>query len=208
MKELKNRIKGLSAILLAVSLALCLVVRFSGANVSAEIAEVIIIDASVTEGTTDNGYSVKYAIDNKFVTSSLSITGGMFVIDAGNDKIEGNISYEHPYSYNGTNYYSSASINNDGSQYSGFMITAGSYEEVGEYKNKYYSFTVQFVKEPEYVSNTAVGAIGVGTYYLTRRNEYSFSGTGTYKVQGDPTVYQFKEFCVPSDGTYTILLTD
>ena len=134
MKELKNRIKGLSAILLAVSLALCLVVRFSGANVSAEIAEVI-IDASVTEGTTDNGYSVKYAIDNKFVTSSLSITGGMFVIDAGNDKIEGNISYGYPYSYNGTNYYSSASINNDGSQYSGFMITDGSYvEDSNNYK--------------------------------------------------------------------------
>lgn len=201
MKELKNRIKGLSAILLAVSLALCLVVRFSGANVSANIADVITIDASATDSITGNGYSVKYAIDNKIVTSSLSITGGTFVLVGNNDIIKSNITYDNGADNGASDTASHYKAELSGTYYAGFMITGA---EKFSSDPLIYHFTVQFVKEPEFASGSA-GTIGVGTYFLTRENAYSFSGEGTYKVQGDPTVYQFKEFCVPSDGTYTIL---
>lgn len=199
MKELKNRIKGLSAILLAVSLALCLVVRFSGVRASAEKVEQINIDY-----TSDGVATVTSAINNKTVTKGLNVSGGTFVL-VGNNDIKNNIIYDNGTSDTGTSdtgASDTASHNKaelSGTDYAGFMITNDSAN------GSKHTFTIQFVKEPEYASNTAVGAIGVGTYYLTMRNAYSFSGTGTYKVQGDPTVYQYNLFCVPSDGTYTIL---
>ena len=119
------------------------------------------------------------------------------MIVAANDDIGNNITYGSGVQYNSTTYYQYATIKD--SEYSGFMITNGSYVEYGY--NKYYSFTVQFVKEP-----ATTGAIGVGTYYMTSGREYSFpGGSSTYKVQGDPTVYHSTSFYVPSEGTYTIL---
>lgn len=200
MKELKNRIKGLSAILLAVSLALCLVVRFSGVRASAEKVEQINIDY-----TSDGVATVTSAINNKTVTKKLYVSGGTFVLVGNNDIIRNNIIYDNGTSDTGTSDTGASDTAShykaelSGTDYAGFMITNDSANGIE------HTFTIQFVKEPEYVSDTAVRAIGVGTYYLTIGNGYSFSGTGTYKVKGDPTVYQFKEFCVPSDGTYTIL---
>lgn len=199
MKELKNRIKGLSAILLAVSLALCLVMRFSGVRASAEIKGSITID---TDTYGPSSYKLKDAIDNKIVTKQLFVSGGFLVIAAANDDVVSNISYGTSEQYNSTTYYKYAQINSN-SGYSGFTITDGSCVEDGN--NKYYSLTVQFVKEPETASGSNMGAIGVGTYYMTAERQYSFpSGSSTHKVQGDPTVYYAKDFYVSSSGTYTI----
>ena len=169
MKELKNRIKGLSAILLAVSLALCLVVRFSGVRASAEKVEQIIIDY-----TSDGVATVTSAINNKTVTKKLYVSGGTFVLVGNNDIIKNNIIYDNETSDTGASDTASHyKAELSGTDYAGFMITNDSAN------GREHTFTIQFVKEPEYVSNTAVGAIGVGTYYLTRGNGYSFSGTGT-----------------------------
>lgn len=190
MKELKKRIKGLSAILLAVSLALCLVVRLSGVRASAEIKEFIKIDTSTYEGY--NQYTLQDAIDKKIITKELSVSGGSLVIEKGSDSITDNIVYGETIEKDGITSYTNATIKN--SSYDGFMITGA------RNVNDIYYFTVQFVKQP-----STVGDVGVGTYYMTPGRPYSFPSGSTHKVQGDPTVYYYTSFYVPSDGTYTIL---
>ena len=186
MKELKKRIKGLSAILLAMSLALCLVVRFSGVSVSAEIKDSIKIYTSTYERA--NLYTLQDAIDKKIITKELSVSGGALVIEKGSDSITDNIAYG-PIKEEG--YYMYATIKN--SSYDGFMITGA------RNVNDLYYFTVQFVKQP-----STVGDVGVGTYYMTPGRPYSFPSGSTHKVQGDPTVYYGTSFYVSSSGTYTI----
>ncbi len=195
MKELKKRIKGLSAILLAVSLALCLVVRFSGVRASAEIKGLITIGDNI-DGI-ENQYTDDEAIAQKIITRELYVSGGTFSISG---DVSGKITC-HGSDGSVLDTYSNISyaVINTASGYDGFMITSSNKQT--ESDTTKYTFTLQFVKEP-----STVGDVGVGTYYMTYGRGYSFpSGSSTHKVQGDPTVYHSTLFYVPSDGTYTIL---
>ena len=194
MKELKKRIKGLSAILLAVSLALCLVVRFSGVRASAGIKDSITIGDSTVE--ISDQYTAEDAIAKKIITQKLSVTGGTFSISG---DVSGKIIYcdSDDKQVNGDSNFLYAKID-AASGYNGFMVT-GSNKQTESGTTKY-TFTLQFVKEP-----STGGDVGVGTYYMTPGTQYSFPSGSTHKVQGDPTVYHSTLFYVPSDGTYTIL---
>lgn len=194
MKELKKRIKGLSAILLAVSLALCLVVRLSGVRASAEIKDSITIYTSTY--TDINYYTDEEAIAQKIITRKLYVSGGTFSISG---DVSGKIIC---YGSDGGKVAADSTISyaeiNTASGYDGFMIT-GSNKQTESDTTKY-TFTLQFVNEP-----STVGGVGVGTYFMTSGTPYSFpSGSSTHKVQGDPTVYYGTSFYVSSSGTYTI----
>lgn len=193
MKELKKRIKGLSAILLAVCLALCLVVRFSGVSVSAEIKDSITIGDNTVE--ISDQYTAEDAIAQKIITRKLSVTGGTFSISG---DVSGKIIYcdSEDKKVDVDSNFSYAKINT-ASGYDGFMITSSNKQtESGATK---YTFTLQFVKQP-----STEGGVGVGTYYMTSGTQYSFPSGNTHKVQGDPTVYYGASFYVSSSGTYTI----
>lgn len=215
MKELKKRVKGLSAILLAVCLALCLVVRFSGVSASAEGTQISVDDNGY------NGNTIITACENMEFSEvgaglkrDANSSGGFFAIEyeTGNsDNMEkylqlGTKSITDDNSK--TEYYDSVKISQTlPTQYKSIKITActkvtyinddgvTSDAQANDY-HPIYKLTFAWVP------NTT---ISVGqTVSLTTGTQYSFSGTGTYKVQGDPTVYHATDFYVSQDGTYTI----
>ena len=208
MKELKKRIKGLSAILLAVCLALCLVVRFSGVRASAAVIKTgnydTLLEKCMGEEFSAVGDGLEYGS-----------SGGYFAIEyeTGNsDNMEKYLQLGTKRITNDnskTEYYDSVKISQTlPTQYKSIKITA--YEPVTKLNedgteavdvldaDNYRLYKLTFA----WVPNTTI-SIGQ-TVSLTTGTQYSFSGTGTYKVQGDPTVYHATDFYVSQDGTYTI----
>lgn len=208
MKELKKRIKGLSAILLAVCLALCLVVRFSGVSVSA--TEIITTGNSHTKlegcvgkefsaigdglqyGSSGGHFAIEYETGNSYNMEEYLQLGEAFIAD--DDK---------------TKYYESVKIKNDlPAQYKSIKITACT--EVIYTNDDGVTVTPKdgdswsiYQLTFAWVPNTTI-SIGQ-TVSLTTGMQYSFpSGSSTHKVQGDPTVYYGTSFYVSSSGTYTI----
>lgn len=211
MKELKKRIKGLSAILLAVCLALCLVIEMSGVKVSAGTIK--------TGNGSENHTPLEKCVGLTFsaVGDGLEYgsSGGYFAIEyeTGNsDNMEKYLTFGNERTANDdeTKYYGSVKVtsNNFPTQYKSIKITA--YEPVTKLNedgteavdvldaDNYRLYKLTFA----WVPNTTI-SIGQ-TVSLTTGTQYSFSGTGTYKVQGDPTVYHATDFYVSQDGTYTI----
>ena len=207
MKELKKRIKGLSAILLAVSLALCLVVRLSGVRASA--AGIIktgyyntMLEKCVGEEFSAIGDGLEYGS-----------SGGCFAIEyeTGNsDNMQKYLQLGEKHitdDNNKTEYYDNVKINEAlPTQYKSIKITACTkvtYTNDGEtFEPQAYDGESIYKLIFAWVPNTTI-SIGQ-TVSLTTGTQYSFSGTGTYKVQGDPTVYHATDFYVSQDGTYTI----
>ena len=201
MKELKKRIKGLSAILLAMSLALCLVVRFSGVRASA--AGIIKTGESDTKLVDCVGKEFSAVNDGLERGSS----GGYFAIDYKPDDedikeylIGGNSRITN----DGSNitYYDGAKVENAlPPKYKSIKITACTKVANTNEADGYPIYKLTFA----WVPKTTTISIGQ-TVSLTTGTQYSFpSGSSTHKVQGDPTVYHSTLFYVPSDGTYTIL---
>lgn len=198
MKELKNRIKGLSAILLAVSLTLCLVMRFSGVKASAAIQKMDTL--TIASSTTNGNYSADDAM-NQIFAKILSVTGGTFSISgdvSGKIKCYGSDGSEVTEVTAGS-ILSRAEINTE-SGFTHFMITGSNKQTM--FGNTTYTFTLQFVNAPD-----NEGTLDAGTYYLFADYNYKFSDSGSsYMVQGDPTVYKTElPFVVGSDGNQTIL---
>lgn len=193
MKELKKRIKGLSAILLAVSLALCLVVRFSGVKASAAIRKMDTL--TIAPSTTGDNYSADDAM-NQIFAKKLSVTGGTFIISG---DVEGKIDYYRGNEVSSIDSFDSVKINTE-SGFTHFMIT--SYRTQSTSNNKTYNFELKFVNAPDNGD-----ALDAGTYYLFATDNYMFSNSeSSYMVQGDPTVYKTElSFVVGSDGYQTIL---
>ena len=142
-------------------------------------------------------------------------SGGYFAIEyeTGNsDNMEKYLTFGNERTANDdeTKYYGSVKVtsNNFPTQYKSIKITA--YEPVTKLNedgteavdvldaDNYRLYKLTFA----WVPNTTI-SIGQ-TVSLTTGTQYSFSGTGTYKVQGDPTVYHATDFYVSQDGTYTI----
>lgn len=210
MKELKKRIKGLSAILLAVCLALCLVVRFSGVRASA--AEIIKTgrDNTLLEYCEGKEFS---AIGDGLQYGS---SGGYFAIDykSGNDDIKKYLIVENTKkTTDGSNitYYGGVKISDDlPTQYKSIKITTCTKvtytnTDGNEAEAKADDYCSIYKLTFAWVPKTTTISIGQ-TVSLTTGTQYSFpSGSSTHKVQGDPTVYHSMFFYVPSDGNYTIL---
>ena len=209
MKELKKRIKGLSAILLAMSLALCLVVRFSGVSVSA--AEIITTGNSHTKleecvekefsavndglerGSSGGYFAIEYETGNSYNMEEYLQLGEAFIADDGK-----------------TEYYDSVKILKAlPTQYKSIKITRctevnytsdDGVPVVPKADDTYPICKLTFA----WVPKTTTISIGQ-TVSLTTGTQYSFpSGSSTHKVQGDPTVYYGTSFYVSSSGTYTI----
>lgn len=208
MKELKKRIKGLSAILLAVCLALCLVVRFSGVRASAA--------GIITTGIND--IQLEKCVGEEFSAIGDGLqygsSGGYFAIEyeTGNsDNMEEYLQLSETYTANDnkTEYYESVEIAKTlPTQYKSIKITrctevnytsddgvpvaplAGDYCPICK---------LTFA----WVPKTTTISIGQ-TVSLTTGTQYSFPSGSTHKVQGDPTVYYGTSFYVSSSGTYTI----
>lgn len=208
MKELKKRMKGLSAILLAMSLALCLVVRLSGVSVSAAQMYTVGIDKASSEKTIQECEGVIFSEvgDGLEKTSS----GGNFALGDGNlDAFKEYLNFTEGGTANDnkTKYYTKVEVksSNFPSQYKSIKITDcnkvtnadGTSDALdGDY---YPIYQLTFA----WVPNTTI-SIGQ-TVSLTTGTQYSFpSGSSTHKVQGDPTVYYGTSFYVSSSGTYTI----
>lgn len=208
MKELKKRIKGLSAILLAVCLALCLVVRFSGVSVSAA--------GIIKTGEYDTKLEECVGKEFSAIGDGLQYgsSGGYFAIDykTGDEDIKeyliGGNSSITDYGSNIT-YYDGAKVENAlPDEYKAIIITActkvtytnddgGTSDALAVDYWPIYKLTFAWVP------NTTI-SIGQ-TVSLTTGTQYSFpSGSSTHKVQGDPTVYYGTSFYVSSSGTYTI----
>lgn len=207
MKELKKRIKGLSAILLAMSLALCLVVRFSGVRASA--AEIIETGESHTklEDCEEKEFS---AIGDGLQRGS---SGGYFAIEykSGNDDIKEYLIVENTKTTtDGSNiaYYGGVKISKAlPTQYKSIKITACTevaYTNTDGSKTDVYAEDGHLLNKLTFawVPNTTI-SIGQ-TVSLTTGTQYSFPSGSTHKVQGDPTVYYGTSFYVSSSGTYTI----
>lgn len=217
MKELKNRIKGLSAILLAVCVAVCLVMRFSGVRASAEGTQISVDDIG------NNGNTIITACQNMEFSEvgaglkrDANSSGGFFAIEYET----GNSENMEKYLQLGTKsitddnsiteYYDSVKISQTlPTQYKSIKITDcnkvtydngdGSKVEV-QASDGHVIYKLTFA----WVPNTTI-SIGQ-TVSLTARTKYSFpSGSNTHKVQGDPTNYYTTDFYVSSSGTYTIL---
>lgn len=208
MKELKKRIKGLSAILLAMSLALCLMVRFSGVRASA--AEIITTGINNTPLENCEGKEFSAIGDGLQYGSS----GGYFAIEyeTGNsDNMEEYLQLSETYTANDnkTEYYESVEIAKTlPTQYKSIKITrctevnytsddgvpvaplAGDYCPICK---------LTFAWVPKTTTISVGKAVS-----LTTGTQYSFPSGSTHKVQGDPTVYYGTSFYVSSSGTYTI----
>ena len=207
MKELKKRIKGLSAILLAVSLALCLVVRFSGVRASA--AEIITTGINNTPLENCEGKEFSAIGDGLQYGSS----GGYFAIEykSGNDDIKEYLIVENTKTTtDGSNitYYGGVKISNDlPTQYKSIKITTCTKvtytnTDGNEAEAKADDYCSIYKLTFAWVPNTTI-SIGQ-TVSLTTGTQYSFPSGSTHKVQGDPTVYYGTSFYVSSSGTYTI----
>lgn len=217
MKELKNRIKGLSAILLAVSLTLCLVVRFLGIQASASDYSINLFDKEgnlKNSDGTDIFTTYENCINDKIQFSDGTgweiYSGGYFTINSSDtdSAIIGCITPEKSYSgsksdtsSSGTiTCYGKATINNLPSNCDYVIITAC--RPLDDYTYNYntiYSLTVKGVY------NTTTIQTGIYTD-LTTGTPYSFPNTGSiHKVEGDPTDYYATNFCVSSSGRYKIL---
>ena len=218
MKELKNRIKGLSAILLAVSLALCLVMGMPGTQASASDYSINLLDVSGNNIKNDDGNVIYTTYDdcvnNKTHFSAgtgwVSYSGGYFVINETNSD-SAIISYittsekqsgtPSDTSHSSIDCYGKSIISSGLPNNCEYVeITACSLLD-GYTCNGYgiYSLTLTGVYK------TTSLEVGKATP-LTAGTQYAFpSGSSTHKVKGDPTVYHSTSFYVPSDGTYTIL---
>lgn len=214
MKELKNRIKGLSAILLAVSLALCLVVRFSGVRASAEAKMYTVGNStSYSEKTIQGCVGVIFSEVGDGLNKNSS--GGNFALADGNlDMFKEYMTFTggNTASDGETVYYTKVEVksNNFPSGYESIKISkceavTKSYEDGIETIPVEVSGEGQLYRLTfEWVPKTTI-SVGI-PMAMTKGTRYSFpSGSSTHKVQGDPTVYQYEYFYVPSDGTYTIL---
>lgn len=208
MKELKKRIKGLSAILLAMSLALCLVVRFSGVSASAA-AKMYTVgnDTTYSEKTIQGCVGVIFSEvgDGLKKTSS----GGNFALGDGNlDEFKEYLNFTEGGTAddNKTKYYTKVEVksSNFPSQYKSIKITDcnkvtnddGTSDALdGDY---YPIYKLTFA----WVPNTTI-SVGKAVS-LNAGTQYSFPSGSTHKVQGDPTVYYGTSFYVSSSGTYTI----
>ena len=209
MKELKKRIKGLSAILLAMSLALCLVVRFSGISVSA--AGIIKTGESDTKLVDCKGMEFSTVGDGLEYGSS----GGYFVIDyksGDDDDIKDYLTLGNTRTTtDGSNiiYYDSVIIAHPLlTQYKSIKITDctkviyASDDGVTVAPQAVdtwpiYKLTFAWVHKTTTISVGKAVSLNAGT-------QYSFPSGSTHKVQGDPTVYYGTSFYVSSSGTYTI----
>lgn len=209
MKELKKRIKGLSAILLAVCLALCLVVRFSGVSVSAA--------GIIKTGEYDTKLEECVGKEFSAIGDGLQYgsSGGYFAIEyeTGNsDNMEEYLQLSETYTANDdkTEYYESVEIAKTlPTQYKSIKITRCT--EVNYTSDDgvtvaplagdgwpIYKLTFAWVPKTTTISVGKAVSLTTGT-------QYSFpSGSSTHKVQGDPTVYYGTSFYVSSSGTYTI----
>lgn len=209
MKELKKRIKGLSAILLAVCLALCLVMGTSGVKVSAGTIETG--NGSETHTPLEKCVGLTFsAVGDGLIYGS---SGGYFAIayKSGDENIAEYLEVENSITTNDGNYityYDGVKVKKTLlDNYESIIITDctkvtytnadGSTAEV-----KAVDYCPIYKLTFAWVPNTTI-SIGQ-TVSLTTGTQYSFSGTGTYKVQGDPTVYHATSFYVSSSGTYTI----
>lgn len=219
MKELKNRIKGLSAILLAVSLALCLVVRVSEMQVTADGTVVIYFyEYKDNELLVNRGRSYNYqeCINNtRFSNNSKDVpgwsagSGGSFVIDTSNSSSD-ILSYivldgeRETTNYTGADsitYYTSATVSSVLPEGSYVMITGC--QEYGSYIAND-GTTIKSLTLVVYHSSESVQT-GTPTR-LTTGTKYSFPSTGSiHKIQGDPTNYYTTDFYVSQSGDYTIL---
>lgn len=206
MKELKKRIKGLSAILLAVSLALCLVVRFSGVRASAAQLYGVGNDKKISQKTIPECQGMIFSEigDGIFRSSS----GGSFALGDGNlEAFEKYMFFsEEGIADDGnTKYYTQATVINDifPSEYEAIKIsksepvTNDDGTRVQVFGGDLYKLTFAWVPKTTTIS------IGQ-TVSLTTGTQYSFPSGSTHKVQGDPTVYYGTSFYVSSSGTYTI----
>lgn len=217
MKELKKRVKGLSVILLAVSLALCLVVRFSGVSASAEGTQISVDDNGY------NGNTIITACENMEFSEvgaglkrDANSSGGFFAIEYETGNSENMENYlqlgtkSTTDDNSKTEYYDSVKISQTlPIQYKSIKITAcnkvtydngdGRKVEVRA-SDGHVIYKLTFA----WVPNTTI-SVGKAVS-LTAGTQYAFpSGSRTHKVQGDPTVYQYQYFFVPEDGVYTIL---
>ncbi|MGN0340905.1 MAG: hypothetical protein ACI4D0_10480 [Lachnospira sp.] len=214
MKELKKRIKGLSAILLAVSLALCLVVRFSGVRASAEAKMYTVGNNTISSEKTIQecvGVIFSEVGDGLNKTSS----GGNFALGDGNlDAFKEYLTFTEGYTASDgeTVYYTKVEVqsNNFPSGYESIKISKceavtklsedGTETIPVEVSGEDVLYRLTF----EWVPKTTI-SVGIPTA-MTTGTQYSFpSGSSTHKVQGDPTVYYGTSFYVSSSGTYTIL---
>lgn len=201
MKELKKRIKGLSAILLAVFM----VMGMSGVRVSAEGTQIQVGNShkKIIE-------CVNLEFSEKGDGLNKNSSGGNFALADGNlDMFKGYMIFTEggTASDGSTKYYTRVEVANNTfpSAYKAIKISKSepvttndgtSVEVRGE--DKLYRLTFAWVP------NTTI-SIGQ-TVSLTARTKYSFpSGSNTHKVQGDPTNYYTTDFYVSSSGIYTIL---
>lgn len=203
MKELKNRIKGLSAILLAMSLLLYLMAGMSEVRVSAEGK--IIKVADYGSGATP----LLSCVDTIFSEEGDGLerygSGGNFVlVDCSAEMFASYLTFKEDteYSY----YYEVKVINNEfPSEYEAIKISKvsratnndGTPKDAGPY-GSLYSLTL------EWVPKTTI-SVGI-PMAMTTGTKYSFPiGSSTHEVQGDPTNYYTTDFYVSSSGTYIIL---
>lgn len=219
MKELKKRIKGLSAILLAVSLAIGMseVPVFAGTTYN--------ICAYGDDGTFPNGsgYLEKKSLSTHCSDKTEFVAGDKFSMETGGNFI----------------------IDREGSSYGMFSLNEDGNGLTSDYMDIYtdisdsnficwsLSFKDSFPSECKAIRISSAIDTGIKipytdgpTYYkitfelvyntttveagksmsLTTGTRYSFpSGSNTHKVQGDPTNYYTTDFYVSSSGTYTIL---
>lgn len=214
MKELKKRIKGLSAILLAVCVVVCLVMRFSGVSVSAE-AKMYTVgnDTNQSEKTIQGCVGVIFSEVGDGLNKTSS--GGNFALADGNlDIFKEYMTFTEGYtaSDNETVYYTKVEVksNNFPSGYESIKISKceavtkssedGTETIPVEVSGEGQLYRLTF----EWVPKTTI-SVGI-PMAMTKGTRYSFpSGSSTHKVQGDPTNYYTKDFYVSSSGTYTIL---
>ena len=218
MKELKNRIKGLSAILLAVSLALCLVMGMPGTQASASDYSINLLDVSGNNIKNDDGNVIYTTYDdcvnNKTHFSAgtgwVSYSGGYFVINETNSD-SAIISYittsekqsgtPSDTSHSSIDCYGKSIISSGLPNNCEYVIITAC-RPLDDYTYNYntiYSLTVKGVY------NTTTIQTGIYTD-LTTGTPYSFPNTGSiHKVEGDPTDYYATNFCVSSSGRYKIL---
>lgn len=209
MKELKKRIKGLSAILLVVCLALCLVVRLSGVRASA--AGIITTGEYNTKLVDCVGMEFSTVGDGLEYGSS----GGYFAIEyeTGNsDNMGKYLQLGETYTTddnNKTEYYGSVKIAQTlPTQYKSIIITdctkvTYTNDDGGTSDAQAVDYYPIYKLTFAWVPKTTTISIGQ-TVSLTTGTQYSFPSGSTHKVQGDPTVYYGTSFYVSSSGTYTI----